>query len=198
MNDQAAAAGPFAKASRLLEGLAGVRLTSKRAGRAAEASGAAAAGAVRERAGPISGRKMVPVPPSPLPGKLYAPIDGTGVPVTAKETAGRYGKGADGRARTREARLAVFVTQDKPGDDEYPVRDPGSSSYIATFEPASGCRPRLPAGGRQERRTRLLREQRAPHALPLVPFPWPVRRLRSGESGYKAVIGQRLKLSGLR
>ena len=137
MNDQAAAAGPFAKASRLLEGLAGVRLTSKRAGRAAEASGAAAAGAVWERAGPISGRKMVPVQPSPLPGKLYACIDGTGVPVTAKETAGRYGKGADGRARTREARLAVFVTQDKPGDDEYPVRDPGSSSYIATIEPAS-------------------------------------------------------------
>ena len=114
-----------------------MRLTSKRAGRAAEASGAAAAGAVWERAGPISGRKMVPVQPSPLPGKLYACIDGTGVRVTAKETAGRYGKGADGRARAREARLAVFVTQDKPGDHEYPVRETGSSSYIATIEPAS-------------------------------------------------------------
>ena len=136
MNDQAAAAGPFAKASRLLEGLAGVRLTSKRVERAAEASGAAAAGAVRERAGLISGRKMVPVPPSPLPDKLYACIDGTGVPVTAKETAGRDGKGADGRARTREVKLAVFFTQDKLDGDGYPVRDPGSSSYIATFEPA--------------------------------------------------------------
>ena len=60
MNDQAAAAGPFAIASRLLEGLAGVRLTSKRVERAAEASGAAAAGAVRERAGLISGRRIVP------------------------------------------------------------------------------------------------------------------------------------------
>ncbi len=30
MNDQAAAAGPFAKAARLLENLAGVRLTVKR------------------------------------------------------------------------------------------------------------------------------------------------------------------------
>jgi hypothetical protein len=137
MNDQAAAAGPFAKASRLLEGLAGVRLTSKRVERAAEASGAAAAGAVRERAGLISGRKMVPVPPSPLPDKLYACIDGTGVPVTAKETAGRDGKGADGRARTREVKLAVFFTQDKLDNDGYPVRDPGSSGYIATFEPAS-------------------------------------------------------------
>jgi hypothetical protein len=31
---------------------------------------------------------VVPLPPSPLPGKLYAAIDGTGVPMTAKETAG--------------------------------------------------------------------------------------------------------------
>ncbi len=57
--------------------------------------------------------------------------------MTAKETAGRDGKGADGRARTREVKLAVFFTQDKLDDDGYPVRDPGSSSYIATFEPAS-------------------------------------------------------------
>ena len=42
-----------------------------------------------------------------------------------------------GRARTREVKLAVFFTQDDTGDDGYPVRDPGSASYIATFEPAS-------------------------------------------------------------
>jgi hypothetical protein len=39
MNDLAAAAGPFAGAARLLEKLAGVRLTARRVGRAAEASG---------------------------------------------------------------------------------------------------------------------------------------------------------------
>jgi hypothetical protein len=136
MSDQAAAAGPFAKAARLLEVLAGVRLTVKRVERAAEASGTAAAQAVRDRAGLITGRKLVPLPPSPVPGKLYAAIDGTGVPVTAKETAGRDGKGEDGRARTREVKLAVFFTQDTVDDKGYPVRDPGSSSYIATFEPA--------------------------------------------------------------
>jgi hypothetical protein len=136
MNDQAAAAGPFAKAARLLEVLAGVRLTVKRVERAAEASGTAAALAVRDRAGLITGRKLMPLPPSPLPDKLYAAIDGTGVPVTAKETAGRDGKGDDGRARTREVKLAVFFTQDTVDDKGYPVRDPGSSSYIATFEPA--------------------------------------------------------------
>ena len=137
MNDQAAAAGPFAKAARLLENLAGVRLTVKRVERAAEASGAAAAAAVRDRAAAITARTLVPFPPSPLPDKLYAAIDGTGVPVTAKETAGRDGKGEDGRARTREVKLAVFFTQDKLDGKGYPVRDQDSSSYIATFEPAA-------------------------------------------------------------
>jgi hypothetical protein len=137
MNDQAAAAGPFAGAARLLENLAGVRLTVKRVERAAEASGAALAAAVRDRAALITARRLAPLPPSPLPDKLYAAIDGTGVPVTAKETAGRDGKGKDGRARTREVKLGVFFTQDQVDEKGYPVRDRDSSSYVATFEPAS-------------------------------------------------------------
>ena len=51
MTDMAAATGPFAKAAGLLENLAGVQLTVKRVERAAEASGAAQAAAVRERSG---------------------------------------------------------------------------------------------------------------------------------------------------
>jgi hypothetical protein len=137
MNDKAAAAVPFAQAARLLEDLAGVRLTAKRAERAAEASGAAVAAAGRERARLIAARKLVPLPPSPLPDKLYAVIDGTGVPMTSKETARRDGKGEDGRARTREVKLAVFFTQDRLDDQGHPVRDRDSSSIIATFEPAS-------------------------------------------------------------
>jgi len=136
MNDKAAAAVPFAQAAGLLEDLAGVRLTAKRVERAAEASGAALAAASRSRAGLIARRKLVPLPPDPLPDTLYAVIDGTGVPVTSKETAGRDGKGEDGRARTREVKLAVFFTQDKLDAGGYPVRDRASSSYIATFEPA--------------------------------------------------------------
>jgi len=137
MNDRTAAAGPFAKAAGLLADLAGVHLTAKRVERSAEASGAAKAAAGRGRAALITARTLVPLPPSPLPDKLYAAIDGTGVPVTAKEAAGRDGKGEDGRARTREVKLAVFFTQDKTDDEGYPVRDPGSSSYLATFEPSS-------------------------------------------------------------
>ena len=136
MNDRAAAAGPFAEAAGLLADLAGVRLTVKRVERAAEASGTAVAAAGRDRAALITARRLVPLPPSPLPDKLYAAIDGTGVPVTAKESAGRQGKGEGGRARTLEVKLAGFFTQDKLEAKGYPVRDRGSSSYIASFEPA--------------------------------------------------------------
>jgi hypothetical protein len=137
MTDTAAAAAPFAKAAALLEDLAGITLTAKRVERAAEASGAVTAAAQRRRAGLIAGRKLAPPRPDPLPDKLYAVIDGTGVPMTSRETAGRDGKGDDSRARTREVKLAVFFTQDKLDADGYPVRDKDSDSHIATFEPAS-------------------------------------------------------------
>jgi hypothetical protein len=133
----AGAAVPFGRAARLLEGLAGIRLTVKRVERAAEAAGRAAAAAHRARARLIARRKVAPLPPDPLPDKLYAVIDGTGVPVTRKETEGRDGKGEDGRARTREVKLAVFFTQSALDKKGYPVRDRGSESYVATFEPAS-------------------------------------------------------------
>jgi hypothetical protein len=136
MNDLAAAAGPFAGAARLIGELAGIRLTVKRVERAAEASGTAAALAVRERASQVTAAKTAP-PPSPLPDKLYAVIDGTGVPVTGRETAGRQGKGEDGRAHTREVKLAVYFTQDELDADGYPVRDPDSTSVITTFGPAA-------------------------------------------------------------
>jgi hypothetical protein len=82
-----------------------------------------------------------------VPDKLYAVIDGTGVPMTSKETAGREGKGEDGRARTREVKMAVFFTQDKLNEDGYPVRDRASSSYIATFEPAAAFQRLVKAEG---------------------------------------------------
>ena len=137
MNDLAAAAGPFTGPARLLQELAGVRLDARRVGRAAEAGGTEVAAAGRERASLIAARRLVPLPPSPLPDKLYAVIDGTGVPMTGRETAGRHGKGEDGRARTREVKLGVFFTQDKLDSDGYPVRDKATTSIIATFEPAA-------------------------------------------------------------
>jgi hypothetical protein len=147
MTSRAAAAVPFREAASLLGDLAGVRLTAKRVERAAEGSGTALAAAVRGRARLIAARKLVPLPPSPLPDKLYAAIDGTGVPVTSRETAGRQGKGEDGRARTREVKLAVFFTQDKLDAGGCPVRDPDSASVIATFEPAAAFADLVKAEG---------------------------------------------------
>ncbi|HEY1320906.1 MAG TPA: ISKra4 family transposase, partial [Streptosporangiaceae bacterium] len=147
MTATAGAAVPFARAAGLLEDLAGVRLTVKRAERSAEASGAAQAAASRDRAALIAGRTLVPLPPAPLPDKLYAVIDGTGVPVTARESEGRDGKGEDGRARTREVKMAVFFTQDEVNDEGYPVRDRASSSYIATFQPAAAFKDQVKAEG---------------------------------------------------
>jgi hypothetical protein len=147
MTDIAAAAGPFAKAAMLLGELAGVRLEGKRVERAAEASGAVQSAAVRERSAAIAGRKVVPMPPDPQPDMLYGAIDGTGVTMTAKETAGREGKGEDGRARTREIKLAVFFTQDELDANGYPVRDRASCSYITTFEPASAFGDMVKAEG---------------------------------------------------
>jgi hypothetical protein len=135
MTGIAAAAGPFAKASVLLGELAGIALGVKRVERAAEASGAAQSAAIRERAAAVTSRKVVPLPPDPLPDMLYAAVDGTGVTMTARETEGRKGKSEDGRARTREVKLGVFFTRDDIDDEGYPVRDRDSSSCIATFEP---------------------------------------------------------------
>jgi hypothetical protein len=138
MNDLAAAAGPFAGAARLIEEMAGIRLTVKRVERAAEESGARAAAFVRERAALISGRTAAAFPAGPLPDKLYIVIDGTGVPMTGRETAGREGKGEDGKAHTREVKLGVFFTQEKLDAGGYPVRDRDSTSVITSFEPAAG------------------------------------------------------------
>jgi hypothetical protein len=139
MTARAAAAVPFAAAARLVGELAGITLSGKRAGRRAEADGNAAAARIEAQAAAITTRTLVPLPPAgPLPGKLYVAIDGTGVPMVPAETDDRPGKAADGRARTREVKMAVAFTQTRLDEKNRPVRDPGSSSYLATFAPAAG------------------------------------------------------------
>lgn len=138
MTAQAATAVPFAKAAGLLAGLAGIDLTIKRVERSAEATGTAAATAARAQADAICSRQVVPLPPpAPPPDMLYIAVDGTGVPMTAAETQGRPGKGEDGKARTREVKLACLFTQTTLDGEGHPVRDRDSSSYLATFEPAA-------------------------------------------------------------
>lgn len=132
----AGAAVPFAQAAGLLKDLAGISLGTKRVERAAEATGAAATAVLKADAAAVLTGKVVPLPPpGPAPEILYIAVDGTGVPMTLAETAGRAGKGPDGRARTREAKLGCLFTQTRLDNQGHPVRDPDSTSYFATLEP---------------------------------------------------------------
>ena len=129
------AAVPFAQAAGLLRDLAGITLTTKRVERATEAAGTEAAAVLDADTEAVLAGRAVPPPPVPAPEILYIAVDGTGVPMTPAETADRPGKGPDGRARTREAKLACLFTQTGLDADDRPVRDPDSTSYLATLEP---------------------------------------------------------------
>jgi hypothetical protein len=125
----------FARAAGLLSGLAGITLSARTIERSAEAAGAAARSATAAEASAIVARTIVPLPPAgPLPDMLYVEVDGTGVPVRASETEGRQGKAEDGKAGTREVKLARLFTVSRLDDDGRPVTDPGSSSYAFTFD----------------------------------------------------------------
>ncbi|MGM0386122.1 MAG: ISKra4 family transposase [Actinomycetota bacterium] len=80
-----------------------------------------------------------PGPPAgtDLPDLCYLVLDGTGAPMLPRECQDRPGKHPDGRARTREVKIGCFFTQTHtdPATGE-PVQDPGSVTYISTFQPA--------------------------------------------------------------
>src|ERR1019366_1333821 len=78
----------------------------------------------------------------PIP-VLYVEMDGTGVPVVKKETAGRQGKIVGQPAHTREAKLGGVFTQTKSDDDGYAIRDLGSTTYVGAIETAEEFGKRL-------------------------------------------------------
>ena len=129
---------PFGQGSRDLEELAGVHLTSKRVERSSEADGARIQVAIEEQAQAVLAGKVIPLlGPTPIP-KLYVAMDGTGVPAVPADTVGHPGKSADGRAHTREVKLGCLFTQTTLDEKGRPVRDPLSSSYVATMDTAAG------------------------------------------------------------
>lgn len=68
---------------------------------------------------------------------MYIQIDATGVPVTRKETEGRSGKGEDGRAHHRDAKLGCVFIQTTTDEQGRPIRDEGSTTYTGAIETAS-------------------------------------------------------------
>ena len=67
---------------------------------------------------------------------MYISMDGTGVPVVKSETEGRKGKGLNGEAKTREAKLGCVFTQTEVDEEGRPIRDESSTTYIGKIESA--------------------------------------------------------------
>ena len=67
---------------------------------------------------------------------LYVSYDGTGVPMRKIETQGRKGKQPDGTSKGREVKLGSIFTSREFDEEGHPIRDPGSTTYVASFEEA--------------------------------------------------------------
>lgn len=139
---RAGAAVPFAAAADLLAELAGIRLSAKRIERSAEADGSAAAARITAESVAIAHGKVAVLTPAThrgpaTPDTLYIAVDGTGVPMVPAAVTGRAGKSSDGRARTREVKLACLFTQSGVDHTGRAVRDPDSTSYLGSFAPAA-------------------------------------------------------------
>lgn len=118
----------FAESSELLQDLAGVGIGAKQVERTAEGLG-------REI---VHDERTVLDPDPPVAPTLYLGMDGTGVPMRACEVEGRRGKQSDGSARTREVKLVTVWSAEGRDPEGLPVRDPGSVTYTAAIESASG------------------------------------------------------------
>lgn len=130
----------FADGRRDLEELAGIIVRTKAVERVAETLGVQVEAVARqEREAALAG-KVVPLKPIP---KLYLAIDGTGVPMVPRETAGRPGKDATGTAKTREAKLGCLFTQTRLDGKGRPLRDEASTTYVGAIEPAEAFGVRL-------------------------------------------------------
>ncbi len=131
----------FDRGRALLEELAGVQLTAKAVEREAEAIGADIA--TREQAEIARAVQLdlaeIRGPATPL---LYIEMDGTGVPVTDADTAGRRGKTSP-QARTREVKLGCVFTQTSCDEQSRPVRDEDSTSYSGAIEDAASFGRRI-------------------------------------------------------
>jgi hypothetical protein len=129
----------FDEGRRDLKELAGIVVKTKAVERISEAIGQQVEGVSQaERHAALSG-KLASVEAAPT---LYIAIDGTGVPVVARESEGRKGKQTE-RAKTREAKLGCVFTQTLLDDQGRPRRDCHSTTYVGAIETAEQFGPRI-------------------------------------------------------
>lgn len=132
---------PFAQGRADLEELAGVLVKTKQVERVSAQLGVQFEALCQHEREAILSGKVAPLLPSvPI---LYVAIDGTGVPVVPRETEGRRGKDATGKAKTREAKIGCVFTQTKQDEEGYPIRDEDSTSYVGAIESAEAFGSRI-------------------------------------------------------
>ena len=126
---------PFKRGRQQMKDLADLAVTAKAVERAAETIGADIAAREQKEIDKAMRLDLPIVIGEPIP-ILYLEMDGTGVPVSKKETVGRQGKTAGQPAHTREVKLGCSFTQTKCDAEGYPIRDPNSTTYVGAIETA--------------------------------------------------------------
>jgi hypothetical protein len=133
---------PFEHGREQMKLLAGLEVTTKSVERVAESIGDDLARREQQEIQravqldlPVMLGESVPI--------LYVQMDGTGVPVVKKETAGRKGKLDGLPAHTREAKLGCVFTQTTWDHEGYAIRDPDSTTYTGAIENAEQFGKRL-------------------------------------------------------
>jgi hypothetical protein len=132
----------FDRGRRQIELLAGLKVTAKAVERTAEAVGEDIARGEKEAIQRAVQLDLPMIVGEPIP-ILYIQMDGTGVPVVKKETAGRKGKKEGQPAHTREVKLGCVFTQTKSDEKGYAIRDPDSTTYVGAIESAREFGKRL-------------------------------------------------------
>ena len=135
-------AAPFEHGRQQLELLAGLEVTAKSVERVAEAIGADIAAREQVEIQRAARLDLPIVTGEPIP-ILYVQIDGTGIPVVKKETAGRPGRTDGQPAHTREAKLGCVFTQAGWDEEGFAIRDPASTTYASAIETAGDFGKRL-------------------------------------------------------
>jgi hypothetical protein len=133
---------PFEHGREQLKLLAGLEVTTKSVERVAESIGADLA---RQEQQEIDRAVQLDLPiivgePVPI---LYVQMDGTGIPVVKKETAGRQGKLDGVPAHTREAKLGCVFTQTAWDEEGCAIRNPDTTTYTGAIENAEQFGKRL-------------------------------------------------------
>jgi hypothetical protein len=139
MLGRTAAQLPYAEASQQVEELAGFKVDPSQIQRLVQLLGPPAQERIVHLPGP--GSKPVPV--------FYISVDGTGVPMVGSELEGHAGRGPDGKAKTREVKLAALFTQTTLDEQGRPIRDPQSTTYLGNFVSSEQFGPQVLQAARQ-------------------------------------------------